>query len=277
MRVDIEVKSHDELLLMRRAGLVVAAGLGAMQAAARVGVTTGELDAIGRDVIASAGATSNFFNYGAEYGTGFPGAACISVNEELVHGVPGDRVLADGDLISIDFGAIVEGWHGDAARSFIVGEPRAEDVSLVEATEGALWAGIGAMRDGGRVGDISRAIDSFIRAQPRRYGTLREYTGHGIGSAMHMEPDVPNFYRRRPTAHLTAGMALAIEPMLTLGLHQTSVCEDDWTVVSRDGSRGAHWEHTVAITPSGLWVLTAADGGEAALARLGVPFGPLAD
>lgn len=273
----IEIKTDDQLKLMRRAGLVVAEGLQAMSDFASPGVTTAEVDAVGREVLARNGATSNFLNYGAEYGVGFAGVACISVNDELVHGVPGNRVLGDGDVVSVDFGAIIEGWHGDAARTFIVGEADPIDVTLVDVTRGALWAGIEQVRAGGRVSHVSRAIDEFVKAQPRRYGTLREYTGHGIGSQMHMEPDVPNFHKRGPSPRLTAGMALAIEPMLTLGLHQTSVCEDDWTVVSRDGSRGAHWEHTVALTERGLWVLTAPDGGEAELAGLGVQFGPLCD
>ena len=273
----IEIKTDQELQLMRRAGLIVAEGLQAMQDASRPGVTTAEVDGVGREVLARHGATSNFLNYGAEYGVGFAGVACISVNEELVHGVPGARVLSDGDVVSVDFGAIVEGWHGDAARTFIIGEADPEDDALSRATRGALWAGIEQVSAGGRVSHVSRAIDDFVRAQPRRYGTLREYTGHGIGSQMHMPPDVPNFHKRGPSPRLTVGMALAIEPMLTRGLHQTSVCEDDWTVVSRDGSRGAHWEHTVAITRHGLWVLTAEDGGEAELTARGVAFGPLSD
>ncbi|MDO5737070.1 MAG: type I methionyl aminopeptidase [Propionibacteriaceae bacterium] len=273
----IEIKTADQLKLMRRAGLVVAEGLQAMADAACAGMTTGEVDAVGREVLARNNATSNFLNYGSEYGVGFSGVACISVNDELVHGVPGTRELIDGDVVSVDFGAIIEGWHGDAARTFIIGEASDVDATLVEVTRGALWAGIEQMRAGGRVSHISRGIDDYVRSQPRRYGTLREYTGHGIGSEMHMAPDVPNFHKRGPSPKLTSGMALAIEPMLTLGLHQTSVCEDDWTVVSRDGSRGAHWEHTVAITDKGLWVLTAEDGGEAELAARGLEFGPLAD
>ncbi len=271
------MKSDEQLKLMRRAGLVVAEGLQAMSEGAAPGMTTAEVDAIGREVLARNGATSNFLNYGAEYGVGFAGVACISVNEELVHGVPGKRVLAEGDVVSIDFGAIIDGWHGDAAETFIIGDAAAEDATLSNVTRGALWAGIEQMRDGGRVSHVSRAIDEFVRAQPRRYGTLREYTGHGIGSQMHMTPDVPNFHKHGPSPKLTSGMAIAIEPMLTLGLHQTSVCEDDWTVVSRDGSRGAHWEHSVAITQHGLWVLTAPDGGETELAARGVKFGPLGD
>lgn len=234
----IEIKTDDQLKLMRRAGLVVAEGLQAMADAAVPGMTTAEVDAVGREVLARRHATSNFLNYGADHGVGFAGVACISVNDELVHGVPGKRVLADGDVVSVDFGAIIEGWHGDAARTFIIGEADPEDATLSEVTRGALWAGIEQVRAGGRVSAVSRAIEAHVHAQPRRYGTLREYTGHGIGSQMHMEPDVPNFHKRGFSPKLTSGMAIAIEPMLTLGLHQTSVCEDDWTVVSRDGSRG---------------------------------------
>lgn len=273
----IEVKSAAEMRRMRAAGLVVAAGLREMAKAATVGTTTGDLDTIGRDVLKGAGADSNFLGYGGGYQTPFPAVACISVNEELVHGVPGARVLREGDVVSIDFGAVVAGWHADAAVTVVVGAGAADDVQLVEATRGALWAGIAATRAGGRVGEISRAIEEHVLTRSRAYGTLREYTGHGIGRAMHMEPDVPNFHRMRRTPRLGVGMVLAIEPMLTLGSHRTNVLDDDWTVVSVDGSRGAHWEHTVAITEGGLWVLTAPDGGEADLLASGTPFGPLGD
>lgn len=270
----IEIKSLDELLLMRRAGLVVSEGLEAMCGAAAVGVTTGELDQIGRDVLARNAATSSFLGYGAEYGAPFPGVACISVNDELVHGIPGDRALVDGDVVSIDFGAIVAGWHGDAARTIIVGTADPVDVALIEATREAFWAGALATRDGNRIGDVSKAIEGYVKRLPTRYGTLREYTGHGIGTEMHMSPDVPNWYRPRPTPRLRVGMAIAIEPMLTTGTHQTLELDDEWTVVSRDGSRGSHWENTVAVTPGGAWVLTEADGGAT---RLGDAFAPLAD
>ncbi len=273
----IEIKTPQQLLLMRQAGLVVAEGLRRMQEAAVPGVSTADVDQIGRQVLAEAGAQSNFLGYGAEEGNPFTGVACISVNDELVHGVPGERIIRDGDLVSIDFGAVVDGWHGDAARSFVVGQASSEDEELIAATREAMWAGIAAMRDGGRVNDVSRAIDASVRAQPRRYGSLREYTGHGIGSQMHMEPDVPNQVQRRGSAKLSQGMAIAIEPMLTLGKHHTVLAEDGWTVLSRDGSRGAHWENTIAITDQGLWVLTEPDGGQAELAACGVPFGPLGD
>lgn len=275
--MSIEVKTTEQLLLMRQAGLVVAEGLAAMERVAAPGVTTAEIDAVGREVLARNGATSNFLGYGAEYGAPFSGVACISVNDELVHGVPGPRALIDGDVVSIDFGAVVEGWHGDAARTFIVGSARPEDRDLIDATRSALWAGIGAVRNGGKVVDISRAIEDTVKAQPHHYGSLREYTGHGIGSAMHMEPDVPNVVRRRPSPRLKTGMVLAIEPMLTLGWHQTDVLDDEWTVVTRDGSRGAHWEHSVAILDEGIWVLTEPDGGVSECARRGIACTPLAE
>ncbi|MDO5084493.1 type I methionyl aminopeptidase [Arachnia propionica] len=273
----IEVKTAAQLLKMRQAGLVVAEGLRQMRQAAVPGVTTADIDAVGRRVLAEAGAQSNFDGYGAEYGTPFKGVACISVNDELVHGMPGRRVIREGDLVSVDFGAVVDGWHGDAARTFIVGEGRPEDEQLNQATREALWAGIAAVRDGCRVVDISRAIERSVTSQPRRYGSLKEYTGHGIGSQMHMDPDVPNQARRSPSTRLRVGMAIAIEPMLTLGLHQTVLGDDEWTVLSRDGSRGSHWENTVAITEHGVWVLTEPDGGRAELEARGVPFGPLGE
>jgi methionyl aminopeptidase len=269
----IELKTAEQFRLMRRAGLVVAEGLEAMTAAARPGITTGEVDAIGREVLARHGATSNFLDYGAEYGVGFPGVACISVNDELVHGIPGDRMLSDGDLVSIDFGAIVDGWHGDAARTVVVGTGSDEDRELAATTEESLWAGTSAMRAGGKVSDISKAIEKAIRARGS-YGILREFTGHGIGSAMHMVPDVPNYRVFGRQVPLRVGMALAIEPMITHGSHRTVELDDEWTIVSKDGSRGAHWENTVALTEHGLWVLTEFDGGES---RLGELFGPLAD
>lgn len=272
--MSIELKSAAELRIMRRAGLVVAEGLDAMVSAAVAGTTTAEVDAVGREILAKHGARSNFLGYGADYGSPFSGVACISTNNELVHGIPGDRVLEDGDVVSIDFGAVVEGFHGDAARTVIVGSGSAEDAALIDATREAFWAGAKAMNAKGRVGDVSKAIEGYVKSLPTRYGTLREYTGHGIGTEMHMEPDVPNWHRRRPTPRLAVGMVLAIEPMLTRGTHQTLELDDDWTVVSRDGSNGSHWENTVAITEKGIWVLTEHDGGAS---RLGDLFGPLAD
>ena len=274
----IERKTPEQILVMRQAGLVVARTLAALGDAAAVGTSTGELDRLARELLAQHGATSSFLNYGAGWGIQpFPAVTCISVNDEIVHGIPGDRVLADGDLVSVDFGAIIDGWHGDSALSFIVGEPRAADVELSEATRQAMWRGIAAAGPAGRIGDISAAIEGFVMSRPRRYGIVREFTGHGIGSAMHQAPDVPNHGKRGRGPMIVEGMCLAIEPMLTLGGEATVTLDDDWTVATRDRSRACHWEHSIAITRAGLWVLTAEDGGEAELTALGAAFGPLSD
>jgi methionyl aminopeptidase len=276
----VELKTRDQLLLMRRAGLVVAAALAATRAAVRPGVTTRELDAVAADVIRSAGAEPSFLDYGAEDGVGgFRGVVCLSVNEEVVHGVPGDRVLAEGDLLSIDCGAIIEGWHGDGDRRVAVGAVPAEVAALSEATRQALWRGIAAARLGGHVADISAAVERSVRSQPVPYGVVEEYVGHGIGSAMHQPPDVPNVTSRGLLRgpRVVEGLALAVEPMLTLGSPDNHVLDDDWTVVTDDGRTAAHWEHTITVTEHGVWVLTAEDGGAEMLASLGVPCGPLAD
>jgi methionyl aminopeptidase len=277
-RRGIEVKTPDQLRLMRRAGLVVADALEATVAAARPGITTGELNEVAHEVIRSAGAVPSFLNYGEGSGVpGFPGVVCISVNEEIVHGIPGSRVLAEGDLVSIDCGAIVDGWHGDAARSCFVGTSSPELAALSRVTEEALWRGIAAARLGDRVRDIGAAIDDWISGQQVAYGIVTDFVGHGIGSAMHQPPDVPNFRHHGRSPRIIEGMALAIEPMVTLGSPENATLADEWTVVTRDGRAAAHWEHTVTVTERGSWVLTAHDGGEAMLAQLGVPFGPLAD
>ncbi|MFT3875581.1 MAG: type I methionyl aminopeptidase [Propioniciclava sp.] len=274
----IELKNRDQLLVMRRAGLVVAQVHAAVRDAAAPGVTTGELDQIARGILARHGAGSSFLNYGADWGyPPYPAVTCISVNEEVVHGIPGDRVLASGDLVSVDFGAIVDGWHGDGAITFGVGDLAEPDARLSEVTRESLWAGIGAVRLNGRLGDISHAIERSIRSRPEHYGILKDYTGHGIGSAMHQPPDVPNTGRPGRGLRLVEGLVLAIEPMITLGSSIGITLDDEWTVVTQDGSRAAHWEHTVTATKHGLWVLTALDGGEAELAARGLPFGPLAD
>ena len=264
----IEIKTPDQIAGMRRAGLVVGETLELLRSSVRAGITTGELDAIAEDNIRSSGATPSFKGY-----HGFPGSICASVNDEVVHGIPGERVLADGDVISIDCGAIVDGWHGDAAIT-VAGRRRcsAEVTELIRVTEEAMWRGIAAARLGGRVTDISHAVESHVRAQGS-YGILEDYVGHGIGSAMHQPPNVPNFGRPGRGPKLVQGLALAVEPMVTLGGKETVVLEDDWTVVTADGSWAAHSEHTFTLTPRGAWVLTALDGGEAALTALGVPFG----
>ncbi|MBB6628743.1 type I methionyl aminopeptidase [Nocardioides sp. KIGAM211] len=263
----VEIKTPDQIALMRRAGLVVGETLELMRASARAGISTGELDAIAEDNIRGAGAVPSFKGY-----HGFPGSICASVNDEVVHGIPGERVLAEGDVVSIDCGAIVEGWHGDAAITVAIGEVPTEVTELMRVTEEAMWRGIGAARLGGRVTDISHAVESHVRSQGS-YGVLEDYVGHGIGSAMHQPPNVPNYGRAGRGPKLVQGLALAVEPMITLGGKDTVVLDDDWTVVTADGTWSAHFEHTFTLTPQGAWVLTALDGGEAALSALGVPFG----
>jgi methionyl aminopeptidase len=271
-REPIELKSLDQIKLMREAGLVVARGLSAMRSAVAPGVSTADLDAIARDVLASEGATSSFLNYGFPP---FPAVICASVNAEVVHGIPSPRtVLREGDLISIDFGAIVDGWHGDAAVTVPVGAVSTEAAELSTACEKALWDGLAAARAGGRLTDISHAVQESVRASGR-FGIVTGYGGHGIGSQMHMDPHVHNTGRPGHGPHLVPGMALAIEPMVTLGVSATRELADHWTVATADGSLAAHWEHTVAILDDGPWVLTAPDGGRAELAARGIPLSGL--
>lgn len=274
----IEVKTADQIRRMRRSGLVVAEALAAMGAAVRPGVTTGAIDAVGREVLARHGATSSFLGYGAEWGyPPYPGVACISVNEVVVHGIPGERTLADGDIVSIDFGAIIDGWHGDAARTFRVGEVSAEAARLDEVTREAMWAGIAAAASAWRVGDISHAIQQVAEDSGQRLGIVREYTGHGIGTQMHQQPDVPNYGKARRGPRLPKGACLAIEPIFTLGSPVSVTLDDEWTVVTQDGSWAAHWENTVALCSDGIWVLTEPDGGRAELEARGVTLSRLAD
>jgi methionyl aminopeptidase len=263
----VEIKTPDQIAVMREAGLVVARTLEVLRGAVGPGVTTGELDTLAHDTIRAHGATSNFLGYGAHRGvSGFPGVICTSVNEEVVHGIPGRRTLRDGDVISIDCGAIVDGWHGDAATTVAVGEVSEEVTELMRVTEQALWRGIAAASLGGRVGDISDAVEASIA--PSGFGIVDGYTGHGIGSAMHQPPDVPNIGGRARGPKLELGLVLAVEPMVTLGSPGTRTLADDWTVVTADGSWSAHFEHTFTLTDTGTWVLTALDGGAAGLAAL---------
>jgi methionyl aminopeptidase len=269
----VELKTPEQLQRMRRAGLVVSAALTATARQVRAGVTTAELDAVAADVIRSRGASPSFLGY-----HGYPAVTCISVNSEIVHGIPGPRALAAGDLVSIDCGAVVDGWHGDAAVTVGVGQVAPEAAALSDATRTALSHGIAAARLGGYVADISRAVQTYVRSLPTPYGIVAEYVGHGIGSAMHQPPDVPNLApgnRMARGPRIVPGLALAIEPMLTAGSPDNSVLDDDWTVVTDDGSLACHWEHTITVTERGVWVLTAEDGGEEMLANLGAPFGPL--
>ena len=265
----LEIKTPEQILLMREAGLVVADALAAVRDAVRPGVTTADLDRVADELIRSRGATPSFLGYGDPP---FPATICASVNDAVVHGIPGNRVLAEGDVVSIDCGAIVEGWHGDAAITVAVGAVSAEVTELMRVTEESLWQGLAAARPGGRVGDISHAIEHYVRGEGG-FGIVEDYTGHGIGTEMHLPPDVPNYGRPGRGPRLKRGLALAVEPMLTLGTQETEVTDDDWTVVTADGSLAAHFEHTFALTDDGVWVLTAHDGGRSALERLGAPYG----
>ncbi|GAA1632967.1 type I methionyl aminopeptidase [Georgenia ruanii] len=274
-REKIEYKTPEQVRTMRRAGLVVADIHAALRAAVAPGMTTADLDAVSAEVLERAGARSNFLGY-----QGFPATACISVNEEIVHGIPGDRVIQDGDVVSFDCGAVVDGWHGDAAFSMVVGHAAADDLALVETTEAAMWAGIAALASGSRLGDVGSAVEDAVeRANAERglrLGIVEEYVGHGIGTAMHQPPEVLNYRTREKGPRLRPGMCLCVEPMITVGSPENTVLDDEWTVVTLDGSRAAHFEHTVAVLDGGIWVLTAPDGGAAALAAHGVEVAALA-
>jgi methionyl aminopeptidase len=270
----IEYKTNDQMRIMHRSGLILDDALNQTIAAVAPGVTTGELDAIFASLLKKAGATSNFLGY-----YDYPASICTSVNEEVVHGIPGKRELKAGDILSIDGGAIVEGWNSDSARTVIVGGPSAEDPAdrrLSDITEEAMWRGIAAMASGKYVGDIGDAIDDYVSEQSGQpLAILEDYVGHGIGSAMHMPPDVLNYRSKHRGPKLKPGMCLALEPMLVRGGLETKTLGDDWTVVTTDKSRAAHWEHSVALHAKGLWVLTAPDGGAERLAPLGVTPVPL--
>jgi methionyl aminopeptidase len=250
---NIQLKTPEQIELMRKAGLVVAHALQAVENAVAVGVTTKELDAIAHAVIREAGATPSFLGY-----HGYPAAICSSINEEVVHGIPSDRRLLEGDIISIDCGAIVNGWHGDAALSVMVGNASADVLKLSKVTEASLWAGLGQARAGNRLSDIGHAVEQCVRSQGD-YGILEDYVGHGIGTSMHMAPPIPNYGDPGRGPVLKVGMVLAIEPMVTIGSPEVQVLIDGWTVVTADRSWASHWEHTVAITEDGPWVLTALD------------------
>ncbi len=262
----IQVKTPEQIQLMRVAGLVVGGALQMMAERIVPGMTTGQLDALAAEYIRDHGAVPSFLGYGEPP---FTGVICTSVNDEIVHGVPGSRVIADGDLVSIDCGAIVDGWHGDAAVTLAVGEVSAEESRLIEVTQDALWAGLAAAQVGSRLSDISHAVEAAVVAAGP-YGIVQEYVGHGIGTQMHMDPQVPNYGPPGKGPALVAGMALAIEPMVNLGTRRTRVLPDEWTVATEDGQRSAHFEHTVALTAAGPWVLTALDGGAARFAALRV-------
>jgi methionyl aminopeptidase len=246
-------KSAQELDRMRKAGRLVGHTLTVVCEAARPGVSLLELNALGERTIRAADAVPSFLGY-----HGFPATLCLSPNDAVVHGIPSGYLLREGDILSIDCGAIVEGYHGDAAVTIPIGQVDEASIRLIATTERAMWAGIAQARAGNRLSDIGHAVER-VAAVPG-YGVVREYVGHGIGTAMHEEPQVPNYGRPGRGIRLDVGLALAIEPMLNQGDPETEVLDDGWTVVTRDGSRSAHFEHTVAITAAGPAVLTLLDG-----------------
>ena len=245
----VTIKSPREIEFMRQAGNVVAHAKDVLKQAICPGMTTKDLDEVAETEIRRLGATPSFKGY-----MGFPATVCISINEEIVHGIPGDRVIQDGDMVSMDVGAIVEGFHGDSAVTVSVGEASPEVTALMEVTREALERGIAAARHGSRVGDISWAVQSYV--EEMGYSVVREYVGHGIGKALHEEPQIPNYGPPGAGLMLRKGLVIAIEPMVNIGGWQTRVLEDNWTVVTADGSLSAHFEDTLAITDGDAEVLT---------------------
>ncbi|MDA8291003.1 MAG: type I methionyl aminopeptidase [Actinomycetota bacterium] len=244
------IRSPEEIEKMRRAGRVVAEILERTRAAVRPGVTTREVDAVAREVLERRGARSNFLNY-----HGFPAVICTSPNDMIVHGIPGEYVVKDGDILSVDCGAIVEGYHGDAAYTVAVGEVSDVARRLVEATERSLWAGIDVMHAGNRLHDIGREVQRV--AEAAGFSVVRKYVGHAIGTEMHEEPQVPNYWPGTPGPRLKVGNVYAVEPMVNAGSYDTVELDDGWSVVTEDGQLSAHFEHTIAVTEDGPEVLTA--------------------
>lgn len=269
-REKITLKSNAEILLLREAGLITARALAAVRQAIKPGVSTLELDEIASNTITALGARSNF-----QLVAGYEHTICASINDEVVHGIPrGNRILAPGDLVSIDCGAITPaGWNGDAAFTVLV--PGGDEVSgkanqaLSDACEKSLWAGIAALASATRLNEVGRAIEKSIRSSGK-YGILQDYIGHGVGRSMHEDPAVFNYQTRDLGPVIEPGLVIAIEPMITAGSEKVRILPDNWTISTRDGSFGSHWEHTVALHEGGVWVLTAEDGGETGLAEYGI-------
>ena len=246
-------KSRREIEKMRTAGRIVAEVLALVEAELRPGVSTAHLDRLAERHIRSAGAVPSFKGYGHKSNP-FPASLCISIDDEVVHGIPGERLIREGQIVSVDAGAIVDGWHGDGARTFVVGAASEQVSKLVATTRLAMMAGIAAAVPGASLGDIAGAIEDT--ALPGGYGIVRQFVGHGIGTEMHQEPQVPNYRTGVRGMKLVPGICLAIEPMLTLGSHEVTIKPDGWTVVTRDGSLAAHFEHTIAVTDNGPVILT---------------------
>ena len=274
-----EGKTPEQLARMRTAGLLVGRTLDLVAAAVRPGMSTLDLDTLAETHIRDHGGIPNF-----QLVPGYSHTLCTSVNDQIVHGIPrADTVLAEGDLLSVDCGAEVDGWNGDAAITLVVGgreAARREDLELSDDTESSLWAGIAALRVGGSLYDVGAAVEDSLTSagtmRGREYGIVEDYVGHGIGTSMHMDPQVPNYRVSGKGPKVVDGTTVCIEPMVTLGDQDNTVLDDDWTVVTRDGSRASHWEHSVAVTEAGLCVLTAVDGGKDRLAALGVRFADIA-
>ncbi len=268
-------KSPAQLRAMVEPGLITAAALEALKPAVVAGTTTAELDAIAYDTIVGRGAESNF-----QLVKGYRHTTCISVNEQVVHGIPGERILQPGDIVSIDCGAQYQGWNGDSAITIVIPDPQCPELvaarqRLSEVTEASLWAGIAALASARHVGEVGDAVQTSIEASGEGYGILREYVGHGIGRKMHEGPTVFNYRVPDLGPEVRPGLCLAIEPMVVAGDEATLVEDDDWTVSTVDGTDGSHWEHSVAVHDGGIWVLTAPDGGAAKLAGYGVTPTPI--
>ncbi len=262
-------KTPAQLRQMIEPGLITAAALQAVREMIAPGVTTAELDAAAAAVITGRGAESNF-----QLVRGYRHTTCVSVNEQVVHGIPGDRVLEAGDIVSIDAGAQFRGWNGDSAITIVLPDPERPELvaarqELSRVTEGSMWAGIAAMATGRHIGEIGAAVEDHVTGAGE-YGILRDYVGHGIGRKMHESPSVFNYRVPDPGPRIQPGLVLAIEPMVVAGSEATFVEDDEWTVSTIDGSAGSHWEHSVAVHDGGIWVLTAPDGGAAGLAPYGV-------
>lgn len=248
----ISVKNKDQLKLMREAGRITGEALVLAGESIKSGMTTKQLDTIIRHHIEKSGAKPSFLGYG-----GFPGSACISINNEVIHGIPSARVIEEGDIVKVDVGAFYKGFHGDSANTFAVGKVSGEAMRLIEVTKESFWRGIAEAKPGNRVGDIGYAVQSYV--EENGFSVVRRYVGHGVGAELHESPDVPNFGTKGRGVRLCSGMTIAVEPMVNIGAPDVIEKSDKWTVVTADGTLSAHYEHTIAITDDGVIVLTKID------------------